>query len=125
VATRPSARVLDHLASPRNAGSWPRDTPGVQTGESGDEASGRLVRIQVRIAPDGRIAEARFKAFGCPFTIACASFTAARVAGCTRAEAAALSAAEVAAGLELGADRAQAPELALAALRAALDPGPG
>jgi len=112
--------VLDHLASPRNAGSWPRDTPGVQTGESGAEASGRLVRIQLRLAADGHIAEARFKAFGCPFTIACASYTTELVAGRTRAAAAALSAAELIAGLELGSDREAAPELALAALRAAL-----
>jgi len=92
----------------------------VQTGEAGDAASGRLVRLQLRLAADGRIAEARFKAFGCPVTIACASFATERVAGQTCAEAAALTSAEIAQGLELAPDRASAPDLVVAALGAAL-----
>jgi NifU-like protein involved in Fe-S cluster formation len=112
---------LEHLQEPRGAGSWPPGSPGVATGEAGDESDGRLIRLQLRSAGDGRIEGARFKAFGCAATLASASYLAERVAGLPLDAARAIRADEVARALELPEDRRRAPELAVEALRQALD----
>lgn len=116
-----SPEVLEHFRNPAHAGSFPRDAAGVVTGEAGDEASGRLVRMQLRVAPDATIREVRFKAFGCPATIASASFVAARLSGRGLADSGALTAAGVAEALALPASRRRAAELALEALARALE----
>jgi NifU-like protein involved in Fe-S cluster formation len=114
-------RWLEHLQEPRGAGSWPAGSPGVATGQAGDEAEGRLVRLQLRGSADGKIEAARFKAFGCAATLASASYLAERVAGLPAAAARAIRPEEVARELELPEDRRRAAELAIEALRAALD----
>jgi nitrogen fixation protein NifU and related proteins len=93
----------------------------VATGEAGDEAEGRLIRLQLRAGADGRIEEARFKAFGCAATLASASYLAERVMGLQPTAARALRAEDVGRDLELPVERIRAPELAVAALRVALD----
>ena len=112
---------LDHLREPRGAGSWPPGSPGVATGQAGDEADGRLIRLQLRAGGDGRIEAARFKAFGCAATLASASYLTQRVTGLAPEAARAIQADELARSLELPEDRRHAPALALEALRAALD----
>lgn len=111
-----SAAVLDHFRNPRNAGRLPRDTPGVATGEAGD--STERVRLWLRIDDDGRIRELRFQAFGCPGTIACASYATVRLAG-RRLASARLDASEIASALDLAPARARLAELPVAALAAA------
>ena len=115
-----SAAVLDHFRSPRNPGSLPRDEPGVHTGEAGSEDGTRLVRLQLRVDAAGRICEARFKAFGCTATIACASWLVERVQGELAGQAADLGAAELCLALALSDERRSAADLAFDALRAAL-----
>lgn len=117
-----SDAVLDHLRRPRGAGAFD-EREAVATGEAGDSDSGRLVRLQLRIA-DGRVEEARFKAFGCAATIAAASWLTERVAGLAAGDAARIDADEVCAGLELDDERRDAAGLALRALRAALAAAP-
>lgn len=112
---------LEHLRQPRQAGGWPAGSAGVATGEAGEEAEGRLIRLQLRRAPDGRIAEARFKAFGCAATLASASYLAERVAGLSPEAAAALRPEDVVRALELPPERGRAAELAVAALHRALE----
>ncbi len=112
---------LEHLQDPRGAGSWPPGSPDVATGQAGDEAEGRLIRLQLRRGPDGRIEEARFKAFGCAATLASASYLTQRVTGLAPDTARAIRPEEVARALELPPDRQHAPTLALDALHAALE----
>ncbi len=116
--------VLDHFRRPRNAGVFPPGTPGLVRGEARESEGARLVRIELVLDGGARVAEARFKAFGCPATIACASFVTADVAGRSLEEAAALCAADVSRELSLPARRSDAAELAVRALRAALSNAP-
>jgi nitrogen fixation NifU-like protein len=119
-ATGFSSEVLEHFRNPVNPGSFPRETPGLVSGEAGDPAEGRLVVLQLVLRPDGRIGDARFRAFGCPATIAAASFVVSRVAGRPQSEARALDAAAISEALALSDLRRPAAELANSALHNAL-----
>ena len=68
-----SDEVLQRVRQPRRAGAL--DGEHVGTGEVGTLDEGTVVRIQVRRSGD-RIAEARFKVFGCSAAIASASLVA-------------------------------------------------
>jgi nitrogen fixation NifU-like protein len=115
-----SADLLDHYRRPRNLGALPAEAPDVGTGEARDERSGARVRLQVRVAGDGTIAEARFKAFGCSATIAAASYTTERITGAEARSAAALDAGTIAEALGLPETRLHAALLVARALQAAL-----
>jgi nitrogen fixation NifU-like protein len=93
----------------------------VATGQAGDEADGRLIRLQLLRGADGRIEAARFKAFGCAATLASASYLTERVTGLSPEAARAIGADDLARALELPEERRRAPELAVEALHAALD----
>ena len=114
-----SEAVLARFRSAPGAGRLPPDAERVGTGEAARDA-GERIRIQVRLGPDGAIAESRFKAFGCPVAIACGSYAAERVVGAAPRQAAALSVDEIAAALELDVDQRAIAALAVAALAAAL-----
>ena len=70
----------------RSASACCRTAPDVGTGEAGTLDEGTVVRIQVRVDGD-RIAEARFKVFGCSAAIASASLVAEWLEGAPIAEA--------------------------------------
>ena len=114
-----SPPVLARFREPLNLGSLPRDDPSVGTGEAGEESTGRLVRVQLRVDAAGVITEARFKAFGCPATIASASWVTERAKGAQLAALRAVSGAELAEALRLTPERLDAAEVAVAALHAA------
>ena len=61
--------VLDHYRNPRNVGEV-RGTAAVA--QVGDQSTGDVLKISMRIE-DGRVADARFKAFGCTAAIAAGS----------------------------------------------------
>lgn len=66
---RYSPTLVDHFLNPRNAGMMREPDA---TGEGRFEDCGDLARVFLRVA-DGRVAEARFQAYGCGPTIAAAS----------------------------------------------------
>jgi NifU-like protein involved in Fe-S cluster formation len=66
---RYSPTLVDHFLNPRNAGLM-RDPDA--TGEGEFDGCGDLARVFLRVR-DGRVAEARFQAYGCGPTIAAAS----------------------------------------------------
>ena len=120
-----SPAVLGHFRRPRRAGSLSAEgaePDRIATGEAGDADEGRLVRIQLRVGqgPDRMIADARFKAFGCPATIACGSWVCDYVAGLPCAEAARLQGSGIERGLDLAPRHGAAAALVLSALRQAL-----
>jgi nitrogen fixation NifU-like protein len=78
------------------------------------------VRLQLRVDVEGRIAEARFKAFGCSATIACASYVTERISGRPASEAEALGREQIARALALPPDRLHSAAIAEQALRGAL-----
>jgi nitrogen fixation NifU-like protein len=75
--------VLDHFSNPRNAGDLADATASV---EVSNPVCGDILKLAARVE-NGRILEARFLCRGCTTSIACASFLAEQISGCTLAEA--------------------------------------
>jgi nitrogen fixation NifU-like protein len=119
---RYSPAVLDRLRAPRRAGALEGAEGTTGTGDGGSLDNGTLIRVQVRLVA-GRVAEGRFRAFGCGAAIASASFVAEHVEGLTVDEARALETAAVVSALELPEERVHVAALAVQAVRAAIDDG--
>ena len=68
-----SDKVIDHNNNPRNVGSLPKDDKSVGTGLVGAPACGDVMKLQIRVAEDGTIIDAKFKTFGCGSAIASSS----------------------------------------------------
>src|SRR5688500_5796924 len=97
-----SHEVLKRVREPKRVGTLDGDHVG--TGEVGTLDEGTVVRIQVRRRGD-RIAEARFKVFGCSAAIASASLVAEWLDGAPMDEAKAVTAERVVQKLGLPAER--------------------
>jgi len=97
-------RVRAEFASLAQAGDL-QDGPGqVLTGEAGAVAEGVRVRLQLRVL-DGRITAARFRAYGCPWTLAVCNWLTGRLPGRTLAELAAEAPQDWARALEVPVER--------------------
>lgn len=118
---RHSEQVLDHFHHPRQAGSFPLNAPGVGTGRTEDAESGNTIQIQLKVSGAGLIEDARFRAFGCPSAIACASLIAEQVVGKPLAAAAAITFADIEQALSLAAGKRRCSILAQRALSAAVE----
>jgi NifU-like protein involved in Fe-S cluster formation len=109
-------------SAPR-AGEFAPGTPGVVTGEAGSKAARSRLRLQLRLA-GGRVRDARFRAYGCPTSIAVGAWLADWAVGKDRVELAALSAARLRQELEIPEERAHCALLGEDALRAILEQWP-
>jgi len=107
-----SEEVLRRVRDPQRAGSLDGDHVG--TGEVGTLDEGTVMRIQVRREGD-RIAEARFKVFGCGAAIASASLVAEWLEGATIDEARTLTPHRVVQMLELAPEREPVARMAVEA----------
>ena len=76
--------VLRRLRDTPGAGDLP-DGPGIARGRAGDREQGAEVLFEFAVQAD-RIAEARFRAFGCPHFLAGASWLTERLLGATRTD---------------------------------------
>ena len=74
-----SEKVMDHFANPRNVGEIP-DADGV--GEVGNAKCGDIMKMYLKIR-DGRIADVKFKTFGCGAAIATSSIATEMIKGQT------------------------------------------
>lgn len=115
-----SDRVLDHFENPRHAGSLDRDEPSVGTAMVGALTSGGVIKLQIRVNGQGVIGAVKFKAYGCPYTIASGSWLTEWVKGCTLEEAANLHNTQIAEGLALPPLKIQYAVLAEQALKVAI-----
>ncbi len=77
--------VMDHFLKPRNVG-YIEDADGV--GEVGSLACGDALTFTFKLGPDGRIADAKFKTFGCASAVASSSVLTEIVKGMSLEEAA-------------------------------------
>jgi nitrogen fixation NifU-like protein len=113
-----SAAVLERVRNPQRVGTLPESAE-VGTGEAGSLDTGTLVRIQVRVR-QGRIAEARFKVFGCSAAIAAAGLVAEWLEGAGLDDVRQLRAERVVEQLTLAEDRVHVAGIAIAAARQAV-----
>ena len=86
-------KVMDHFLNPRNVGEIERPD-GV--GEVGSLACGDALKLTFKLGPDGRIADAKFKTFGCASAIASSSVLTEIIKGMTIEEASKVTNKEIA-----------------------------
>ena len=115
-----SEKVIDHYENPRNVGSFEKDDPSVGSGMVGAPACGDVMKLQIKVSPEGIIEDAKFKTYGCGSAIASSSLVTEWVKGKTLDEAAALKNAEIADELELPPVKVHCSILAEDAIKAAV-----
>lgn len=109
--------ALDHLTRPRNAGTLVSPSG---TGSDANPSCGDRTTITINVA-DGRIAEMRFRTFGCTAAIASASVLTELASGASVTDAARLEPADVLNALHgLPARKEACALMAIGALRAAV-----
>jgi nitrogen fixation protein NifU and related proteins len=96
-----SDKVLDHYSNPRNVGKMDSNSSEVGTGMVGAPACGDVMRLQIKVAEDGTIIDAKFKTYGCGSAIASSSLLTEWVKGRTLYEAASIRNTEIAEELAL------------------------
>ena len=74
------SRIIDHYESPRNVGSFSKDSQNIGTGLVGAPACGDVMKLQIKV-DNGIIIDAKFKTFGCGSAIASSSYVTELVKG--------------------------------------------
>ncbi|ENH4362715.1 Fe-S cluster assembly scaffold IscU [Vibrio fluvialis] len=115
-----SEKVIDHYENPRNVGSFDKDDPSVGSGMVGAPACGDVMRLQIKVSPEGIIEDAKFKTYGCGSAIASSSLVTEWVKGKSIDEAAAIKNSEIAEELELPPVKVHCSILAEDAIKAAV-----
>ncbi|SDI07782.1 FeS assembly scaffold apoprotein IscU /Modular FeS cluster scaffolding protein NifU [Vibrio xiamenensis] len=115
-----SEKVIDHYENPRNVGSFDNEDPTVGSGMVGAPACGDVMKLQIKVTPEGIIEDAKFKTYGCGSAIASSSLVTEWVKGKSIDEAAAIKNAEIAEELELPPVKVHCSILAEDAIKAAV-----
>ena len=116
-----SNKLLDHYNNPRNVGAMDKNDAQVGTGLVGAPACGDVMKLQIRVTPDGVIADAKFKTFGCGSAIASSSLITEWVKGKTLNEASDIKNTEIAEHLALPPVKIHCSVLAEDAIKAAVE----
>lgn len=116
-----SNKVVDHYENPRNVGSFGKDEEGVGTGLVGAPACGDVMRLQIKVSPEGIIKDAKFKTFGCGSAIASSSLVTEWVKGKTLDEAINIKNTDIAQHLALPPVKIHCSILAEDAIKAAIE----
>lgn len=114
-----SEEVVDHYENPRNVGSF-KDDGAVGTGLVGAPACGDVMKLQIKVTPEGVIEDAKFKTFGCGSAIASSSLVTEWVKGKTLEEAETIKNADIARHLALPPVKIHCSILAEDAVKAAI-----
>ncbi|MGE5477099.1 MAG: Fe-S cluster assembly scaffold IscU [Bacteroidales bacterium] len=115
-----SDKVVDHYENPRNVGALDKDATDVGTGLVGAPACGDVMKLQIKVSPEGIIEDAKFKTFGCGSAIASSSLVTEWVKGKTLDEAAAIKNTDIAQELALPPVKIHCSVLAEDAIKAAI-----
>ncbi len=116
-----STKVIDHYENPRNVGAMDKSDVPVGTGLVGAPACGDVMKLQIKVSPDGVIEDAKFKTFGCGSAIASSSLATELLKGRTLDEATAIKNSDIATELALPPVKIHCSVLAEDAIRAAID----
>ncbi len=115
-----SDKVIDHYERPRNVGAFDKNDQGVGTGLVGAPACGDVMKLQIKVSPEGIIEDAKFKTFGCGSAIASSSLVTEWVKGKSLDEAASIKNTEIAQHLALPPVKIHCSVLAEDAIKAAV-----
>ena len=115
-----SEKLIDHYENPRNIGSLDKNSEDVGTGLVGAPACGDVMKLQIKVGPDGLIEDAKFKTFGCGSAIASSSLATEWVKGKTLDEAEKIKNTEIAQHLSLPPVKIHCSVLAEDAIKAAI-----
>ena len=115
-----SNKVIDHYENPRNVGKLNENDEDVGTGMVGAPACGDVMRLQIRVSPNGIIEDAKFKTYGCGSAIASSSLLTEWVRGKSLDEAGAIRNTEIAKELSLPPVKIHCSVLAEDAIKAAI-----
>ena len=115
-----SDKVMDHYEHPRNVGTLDKNEKDVGTGMVGAPACGDVMRLQIKVNPEGIIEDAKFKTYGCGSAIASSSLVTEWVKGKTLDEAMQLSNEQIAEELALPPVKIHCSILAEDAIKAAI-----
>lgn len=115
-----SEKLIDHYENPRNIGSFDKTAEDVGTGLVGAPACGDVMKLQIKVGPDGLIEDAKFKTFGCGSAIASSSLVTEWVKGKTIDEAETIKNTDIARHLALPPVKIHCSVLAEDAIKAAI-----
>jgi nitrogen fixation NifU-like protein len=115
-----SEKLIDHYENPRNIGSLDKNSEDVGTGLVGAPACGDVMKLQIRVSPEGLIEDAKFKTFGCGSAIASSSLVTEWVKGKTIDEAETIKNTDIAKHLALPPVKIHCSVLAEDAIKAAI-----
>jgi nitrogen fixation protein NifU and related proteins len=115
-----SEKVVDHYNNPRNVGSFDKKDPSVGTGIVGAPECGDVMKLQIKVSPQGVIEDAKFKTFGCGSAIASSSLATEWLKGKTLDEAAQIKNTDIVQELALPPVKIHCSVLAEDAIKAAL-----
>jgi nitrogen fixation NifU-like protein len=115
-----SEKVIDHYNNPRNVGSFEKGSADVGTGLVGAPACGDVMKLQIRVSPEGIIQDAKFKTFGCGSAIASSSLATEWIKGKSLNEAETIKNTEIAQHLALPPVKIHCSVLAEDAIKAAI-----
>ena len=116
-----SDKLIDHYEHPRNIGSLDKNAQDVGTGLVGAPACGDVMKLQIKVGPDGLIEDAKFKTFGCGSAIASSSLVTEWVKGKTIDEAETIRNTDIARHLALPPVKIHCSILAEDAIKAAVE----
>ena len=116
-----SEKLIDHYENPRNVGTLDTKDDTVGTGMVGAPARGDVMRLQIKVTPEGVIEDAKFKTYGCGSAIASSSLVTEWVKGKTLDEAGELTNAAIAEELALPPVKIHCSILAEDAIKAAIN----
>jgi nitrogen fixation NifU-like protein len=115
-----SEKVIDHYENPRNVGSMDKNDDSVGTGLVGAPACGDVMKLQIKVSPNGIIEDAKFKTFGCGSAIASSSLNTEWVKGKSIDEAQEIKNTQIAEHLALPPVKIHCSVLAEDAIKAAI-----
>ena len=115
-----SEKVVEHYENPRNVGSFDKGDDRVGTGMVGAPACGDVMKLQIKVSPEGIIEDAKFKTFGCGSAIASSSLVTEWVKGKSIDEASTIKNTQIAEYLALPPVKIHCSVLAEDAIKAAI-----